>query len=356
MCPLPHHPGTGPNDDNPIGDPWDLGFMLGVRREGGGRGRGILLAGIAFLAAVGAVLLIAKGAKQTALYGTYWGGYYDDYYGNYWDPYGYEQGRSDYWNNVADWDAQDPWSYNDWAARDAAWRRAAYGYGPFDTQEHADYYYNPDQDEFDEQAAYQDYLNRYYASHTGTFGIPYSPAAEDSYERRGGLYRAAASLEAADAKSKRIGLSQKAGLSSSPTFTQLADNFKLARLGVNVGGDPFDPSEAVRLQKMKESLRNRQFGLQKLGASAEGSNNVPGTYTENCVEGSPSALCDRGVKVNEATNSKSGDWKVEAGKIEPSYRVGISPERELSPNTLGGDWLGHMGSAPVTKEEIQAQR
>eukprot|EP00960_Hanusia_phi_P052027 761201-Hanusia_phi.AAC.2 len=280
--------------------------MLGERRWGGVVRRGVA-AGLASLAALVAVTLISKGGKQTALYGSYWGGYYDDYYGNYWDPYGYEQARSDYWNNMENWEAGGPWSYNDWAARDAEWRRAAYGYGPYDTQEHADYYYYPGQDEFDEHEEYADYLNRYYAAHSGTFGIPYSPAAEDSYERRGGLYRPAADLKPAGGMAKLKELTRTAG----STFTQLADNYKLAKLGVNVGGNPLDPSEAIQLQKMKNSLRKRQSGLQKLGASAEDSTDVPKNYEKNCLEGSPSTLCDRGVKVNEAANSKSGDWKVD---------------------------------------------
>ena len=40
-------------------------------------------------------------------------------------------------------------------------------------------------------------------------------------------------------------------------------------------------------------------------------------------------------------------------QMEASYNPGVSPVRELQPNTIGGDFFGHIGAAPVTREQVQ---
>ena len=39
-----------------------------------------------------------------------------------------------------------------------------------------------------------------------------------------------------------------------------------------------------------------------------------------------------------------------ADGLEESYSVGPSPQRAMRRNTIGGDWFGHVGSAPWTME------
>ncbi|KAJ1480109.1 hypothetical protein T484DRAFT_1811842, partial [Baffinella frigidus] len=53
------------------------------------------------------------------------------------------------------------------------------------------------------------------------------------------------------------------------------------------------------------------------------------------------------------TRHLSGRIHLPGDNLEESYGEGISPQRETASNTIGGDWLGHVSGAPITKKEIQ---
>ena len=62
-----------------------------------------------------------------------------------------------------------------------------------------------------------------------------------------------------------------------------------------------------------------------------------------------------GSKPSQGGFSTHGDVFVKADGLEESYGVGPSPQREHNGNTIGGDFFGHVGDMPWTKEQIQAQ-
>ena len=62
-----------------------------------------------------------------------------------------------------------------------------------------------------------------------------------------------------------------------------------------------------------------------------------------------------GSKPSEGGFSTHGDVFVSANGLEESYSLGPSPQREHNANTIGGDFFGHVGDMPWTKEQIQAQ-
>ena len=66
-----------------------------------------------------------------------------------------------------------------------------------------------------------------------------------------------------------------------------------------------------------------------------------------------------GVNVGSAPSqggfSSQGDTFIHNDALEESYSLGAVPQREHNGNTIGGDFFGHVGDMPWTKEQIQAQ-
>ena len=149
--------------------------------------------------------VLAAGAP----YGGYWGGYYDaGYYGAYNNPAAYDAARQDYWSAMNAYDAAGVWSYNDWVEQRRDWDRAGYGYGPYDSGVHADYWRSADQNGWGDQTRYNSYLSAYNMQAGGEYpyGFPsiesnYEwqgggyPSIADNYEQRGGLYRRASDMK-----------------------------------------------------------------------------------------------------------------------------------------------------------------
>ena len=157
----------------------------------------------------------------------------------------------------------------------------------------------------------------------------------------------------------RIHSSFKAACTSSLRLHRLvADGAKLQRLGVNLGGVPWTASaRASSNSRSALHAHSDARGVRYPLTSGTDAYTPPSEveFTSNCDPQSPSALCDKGVYVGEHAAGKSGDFAVQdvGGKLETSYNTGVSPVRELGPNTLGGDFFGHIGDAPITKEQVQ---
>jgi len=120
---------------------------------------------------------------------------------------------------------------------------------------------------------------------------------------------------------------------------------KLARLGVNVDG----------VQGVGLGGAHRAAGMRALAKLAAAQGVGHGAQpSANCL-GPSKRLCDQGVYVGDKDWAQHGDVMVDAAPLEDSYRWnGVAPNRELSSNTIGGDWFGHIGgSAPITREEVQ---
>lgn len=81
-----------------------------------------------------------------------------------------------------------------------------------------------------------------------------------------------------------------------------------------------------------------------------------GTYTDDCGSGGSHRLCELGVNVGDTETSTRGDASIVSDELEDSYNLGISPARETAGNTIGGDFFGHVGDAPITRAEVQAER
>ena len=62
-----------------------------------------------------------------------------------------------------------------------------------------------------------------------------------------------------------------------------------------------------------------------------------------------------GSKPSEGGLSTHGDDFMPADGLEDPYSMGSTPRRESHGNTLGGDFFGHVGDMPFTKQQIQAQ-
>jgi len=66
-----------------------------------------------------------------------------------------------------------------------------------------------------------------------------------------------------------------------------------------------------------------------------------------------------GVNVGSAPSqggfSSQGDTFIHNDGLEESYSLAPTPQREHNGNTIGGDFFGHVGDMPWTKEQIQAQ-
>ena len=62
-----------------------------------------------------------------------------------------------------------------------------------------------------------------------------------------------------------------------------------------------------------------------------------------------------GSKPSEGGLSTHGDDFMPADGLEDPYSIGPTPRRESHGNTLGGDFFGHVGDMPLTKQQIQAQ-
>ena len=129
---------------------------------------------------------------------------------------------------------------------------------------------------------------------------------------------------------------------------------KLMRLGVNLGGNPLEPptNSATRVRR---GARLQMKTRTQLYPATSGTDHyaAPGAFHANCGVGSPTALCDHGVFVGEQEQTHAQDVAMAADKMEASYNTGVSPVRELQPNTIGGDFFGHIGEAPITREQVQ---
>jgi len=144
-----------------------------------------------------------------APYGGYWGGNYDSgYYGAYNNPHAYDVARQDYWNSMNSYDAAGVWSYNEWVDQRRDWDQAGYGYGPYDSKVHADYWRSADQEGWGDQTRYNNYLSGYNAEAGGEYPYGYPsiednyewqgggyPSIADNFEQRGGLYRRASDMK-----------------------------------------------------------------------------------------------------------------------------------------------------------------
>jgi len=62
-----------------------------------------------------------------------------------------------------------------------------------------------------------------------------------------------------------------------------------------------------------------------------------------------------GSKPSEHGFSTQGDTFIKSDGLESSYSLAPTPQREHNGNTIGGDFFGHVGDMPWTKEQIQAQ-
>jgi len=177
------------------------------------RGSKALLVSALCVCALAAVALHQSSLRTVlaagAPYGGYWGGYYDaGYYGAYNNPAAYDVARQDYWAAMNAYDAAGVWSYNDWVEQRRDWDRAGYGYGPYDSVVHADYWRSADQNGWGDQTRYNSYLSAYNMQAGGEYpyGFPsiesnYEwqgggyPSIADNYEQRGGLYRRASDMK-----------------------------------------------------------------------------------------------------------------------------------------------------------------
>lgn len=186
--------------------------LLGGERPDLRVGRKGVLAGALCLCALTAVSVhytVQRTELAGAPYGGYWGGYYDaGYYGAYNNPYAYDVARQDYWTAMNAYDAAGVWSYNDWVDQRRDWDAAGYGYGPYDTQEHADYWRSADQNGWGDQTRYNNYLADYNHEAGGEYPYGYPsiednyewkgggyPSIADNFEQRGGLYRRASDMK-----------------------------------------------------------------------------------------------------------------------------------------------------------------
>ena len=166
-------------------------WLCDVWRVCSRRGQALLVSALCVCAL--AAVALHQSARRAVLaagapYGGYWGGYYDaGYYGAYNNPYAYDVARQDYWSAMNAYDAAGVWSYNDWVEQRRDWDRAGYGYGPYDSQAHADYWRSADQNGWGDQTRYNSYLSAYNAEAGGEY--PYGfPSIEDNYEWQGGAY------------------------------------------------------------------------------------------------------------------------------------------------------------------------
>ena len=243
-------------------------------------GRQGVLAGALCLCALAAVS-VHYAAQRTELagapYGGYWGGNYDaGYYGAYNNPYAYDVARQDYWTAMNAYDAAGVWSYNDWVEQRRDWDRAGYGYGPYDTQAHADYWRSADQNGWDDQTRYNNYLADYNHEAGGEYPYGYPsiednyewqgggyPSIADNFEQRGGLYRRASDMK--DTNHQGRGLREADGKHTIAT----KDGARTS----NLAQKPVQEAAAVKAGKKTSKLAKkpwkpltyRQLGGVKLG-------------------------------------------------------------------------------------------
>jgi len=174
-----------------------------------------------------AAITVRHAAPRTELdgapYGGYWGGNYDSgYYGAYNNPYALDVARQDYWDAMNSYDAAGVWSYNEWVDQRRDWDAAGYGYGPYDSQVHADFWRSADQNGWGDQTRYNNYLSSYNAEAGGEYPYGYPsvqdnyewqgggyPSIADNFEQRGGLYRRASDMK--DSNHQGHGLTEADG-------------------------------------------------------------------------------------------------------------------------------------------------
>ena len=176
------------------------------------------------------------------------------------------------------------------------------------------------------------------------------------YEGEGpGFLRWRASVHGRGQEGPRVRRGGRASLEAAPVRQMLAES-KLRKLGVNLGGNPLDPTPARDALDMGASLAGRQTSVLhsgvSAGASAGGKTLTPVAFWADCAPGSPSTLCDHGVYVGEEAQTKAQDVGVHSEGLEEPYRVGVSPHRELS-GAIGGDFFGHVSEAPMTRLQVQ---
>jgi len=158
-----------------------------------------------------------------------------------------------------------------------------------------------------------------------------------------------------EASAPRMQQQQQGRAAAAKAATQIlsqSGDSKLMRLGVNLGGNPLLPSRVVTKAKR---VAGKHSKLTKLYPATEGTDHysAPGAFHANCEGNSPTALCDQGVWVGEQEQTHAQDVAIDAEKMEGSYNTGVSPVREMTPNTIGGDFFGHAGAAPMTREQVQ---